>query len=374
MKPSVVLAVERAFSIEILRGTTDRGSEGLVIGEGVLLVGVAVRDERAVRERSAGDRLDAGHRKSRSLAEILLRELPEDIAGPLGLVRQNQSGILALVVLVLVDVIAENALGDAVAIGEELGDGRGIGALLELEVEMELSGASRIADLPEDQPLADSIALVDGDGIGLHVGVPGTDVVAMIDDHAIAPRRTPSGLLDRTFGSGENRLAFVIFAGQAEVQAVLAGGENGMSPIADVGILLPATVPLLGAVLAVLGPRLGDSPVVLGVERNLEVGRDATTTTIHGLEVVLLVREVVDGIVDGLVTAAVGTLNLLARGTVGADVGVVDLRDLARRNEHDDRGHEDRTTGTHDVSLLLPLHFARASVEPSTKALSNQPN
>jgi len=361
MKPAVVLAVDRTFSIEILRGFADRGIEVLVIGKEMVFFRIATRDERAVRERSARNRLDAGHGKSRSVIELLLGEFTEEITGFLGLVCQHESRVLARG---SVDVLADHALWSGISVGEELGN-RNFGlAVLELEVEMRPFGRTGISDFSENQPLADSVAFLDGDGIVLHVGVTRADVVAVIDDHAVAPRSTPAGFLDGAFSGCQNELAIVIFSGQVEVQAVLARRKSGMSPIAHVGIGLSFSVSLFRAILAVARPRLSDFPVILGVERNLEVGRDTATAVVHGQEV-FLVRGVLDDVAVG---------HLLVVGTESADVDVVHFRDLASAHERENHGHDGENDVTHDKSpFLLPLPFLPPR-KFSAEILSNQPN
>jgi len=367
MKTSVVLAVDCAFSVEILRGTTDSEREVLVIREDVVLVGIATRDERAVRERSTGNRLEAGNRKNRSVIELLIGKFAECIAGFLGLVRQLESLVLALGI---VDVLADGAHGNEVAVGEKHGDRLAGTAFLELEVEMESLGGTGTPDFSEDQPLANSIALVDSDGIVLHVCVARAEVVAMINDHAIAPRSAPAGLLHGTFSSSEDGLALILVAGQAEIPAVLAVIASGMTPRADVVVrAVVLAVALVVADLAVTRPRLGDFPVVLGVERNLEAGRTAAAV-VHGIEIVALIRGVVDDLIDRVVVV-VGVLHLLVVGTVSAVVVVVDFRGLARRSERDDRGHDDQKTVTHD-RLLLSLHFFVSMDRPRKSFQINQ--
>jgi len=341
MKTSIVLAVECAFSVEILRSIADRGVERFVIREDVVFLSIAARDERATRKRSTRNRLDAGNRKSRAIVELLLGKLGDETAGFLRLVRQLESSVIALGIG---DVITHDTNRNTVAVSEALGDRLAVLAVLELEVKMRTGRiGSGISDLPDDEALAHAIAIFHGDGIVLHVRVARADVVAVIDDNVVAPRIARSSILDDAFGGCQHRLALVIVAGQAEVPAVLTIGASRMAPRTDIRLRpVVLAVALVVAELAVARPRLGHFPLVLGVERNLEVGRDVAQRER---------LDAVDRVVTRFVADAVGVGHLLV-------VEVVDgFRDLARRSEREDHGHDDENDRTHDVSFLLLLQF-----------------
>jgi len=175
------------------------------------------------------------------------------------------------------------------------------------------------------------------------VGVTGADVVAVIDDHAVAPSIIFHTLHD-SIGSRQHRLALVRIAGKTEIPAILTVGTSGMSPRTHVGIDILAealAVALVVAELAVARPRLGHFPLVFGIERNLEVGRDVAQR--ERLDAVLLVgAEVAD-----FVAGAVGVLHLLIVEVV------VGIRGLARRSERENHAHDEENDVTHDVSFSL---------------------
>lgn len=128
-----------------------------------------------------------------------------------------------------VDVVALLAHGHIVAIGEAHPQ-RVLGrALLELEVQVWII-VGRSADLRDLQALTDLLFLLNQDRAVLEMTVAGADVVAVIDDHGVAPTTRlvaaigilTTDVFHHAIGRGQSGHAEVGIARQAKVPAVLA--------------------------------------------------------------------------------------------------------------------------------------------------------